>query len=95
MRPAAVVLGFVLGSAAAIAFSLLGTVVVFLVLESKYPELAAELPALVTSTALFGVLTLSAAISFYSQIKARAWRHAAIVVLVLVLITVAGYHALR
>ena len=95
MRPASVVLGFVLGSAAAIAFSLVGTVVVFAVLESKYPELAAELPALLTSTALFAVLTLTAAISFYGQIKARAWRRAAIVVLVLVLITVAGYHALR
>jgi hypothetical protein len=95
MRPAAVVLGFVLGSAAAIAFSLVGTVVVFLVLRAKYPELAAELPVLLTSAALFAVLTLAAAVSFYGQIKARAWRHAAIVILVLVLITVAGYHALR
>lgn len=95
MRPAAVVLGFVLGSSAAIAFSLVGTVIVFLLLRSRYPELAAEMSALVTSAALFVVLTAAAALSFYGQIKLRAWRYAAQAVLLLVLIAVAGYHSLR
>jgi len=95
MRPSAVALGFVLGSAAAIAFSLIGTVVVFLLLGPKYPELKAELPALLTSAGLFALLTAIAAISFYGQIKGRAWRLAAIVVLSVVLIAVAGYHGLR
>jgi uncharacterized membrane protein len=88
-------LGFVLGSAAAIAFSLVGSVVVFLVLKSKYPELAAELPALLTSAALFVVLTATAGLSFYGQLKGRAWRFAALAALLVVLITVAGYHGLR
>jgi uncharacterized membrane protein len=95
MRPATVALGFVLGSAAAIAFSLIGSVVVFLVLKSKYPELAAELPALLTSAALFVVLTATAGLSFYGQLKGRAWRFAALAALLVVLITVAGYHGLR
>jgi uncharacterized BrkB/YihY/UPF0761 family membrane protein len=95
MRPAAIALGFVLGSAAAITFSLVGSVVVFLLLRSKYPELEAELPALLTSAGLFVVLTLIAAISFYGQIKLRAWRHAAIAALFVVLLTVAGYYGLR
>lgn len=95
MRPAAIVLGFVLGSSAAIAFSLVGTVVVFLLLRSRYPDLGAEMSALLTSACLFVVLTAAAAISFYGQVKLRAWRHVAQVVLVLVLIAVAGYHGLR
>ena len=95
MRPATVALGFLLGSAAAIAFSLVGSVVVFLVLRSKYPELAAELPALMASAGSFVVLTATAGISFYGQLKGRAWRYAALVALLVVLITVAGYHGLR
>jgi hypothetical protein len=51
--------------------------------------------ALLTSACLFVVLTAAAAISFYGQVKLRAWRHVAQVVLVLVLIAVAGYHGLR
>jgi len=95
MRPAAVILGFVLGSSVAIAFSLFGTVIVFLFLQSEHPQLTAELASLLTSAGLFAMLTVVAAFSFYGQIKTRAWRHAAVVVLLLVLITVAGYHGLR
>lgn len=95
MRPAAVILGFVLGSSAAIAFSLFGTVIVFLFLRSEHPQLEAELAPLLTSAGLFAVLTVVAAISFYGQIKARAWRHAALLALLLLLIAVAGYHGLR
>jgi hypothetical protein len=94
VRPAAVVLGFVLGSAAAITFSLVGTVVVFLLLRSEYPQLGAEASALLTSAGLFALLTFAAAVSFYGEIKARAWRHAALVALLLVLMAVAGYHGL-
>jgi hypothetical protein len=94
VRPTAVVLGFVLGSAAAIAFSLVGTVVVFMLLRSEYPQLGAEISALLTSAGLFALLTLVAAISFYGEIKARVWRHAAVAALLLVLLAVAGYHGL-
>ena len=39
MRPTVVVLGFVLGSAAAITFALAGTAIVFVALRSEYPRL--------------------------------------------------------
>jgi hypothetical protein len=88
-------LGFVLGSSAAIALALFGTVIVFLFLRSEHPQLEAELSSLLMSAGLFAMLTVVAAFSFYGQIKTRAWRHAALVALLLVLITVAGYHGLR
>ena len=43
MRPAVVVLGFVLGSAVAITFALAGTAIVFVILRSEYPRLDGEL----------------------------------------------------
>ncbi len=72
MRPAVVVLGFVLGSAAAITFALVGTLVVFMVLRSEYPQLEGELVPLLISGGLFSLLTIAAGGSFYGEIK-RAW----------------------
>jgi len=95
VRPGTVVLGFVLGSAAAITFSLAGTVIVFTLLRSEYPRLGAELSVLLTNAGLFALLTLAAGISFYGEIKLRAWRHAALAGLLLTLAVVVGYHTLR
>jgi hypothetical protein len=74
MRPSVALLGFVLGSAAAISFALFGVAVVFVVLRSDYPRLDAELPALLASLALFGVLTAVSGAAFYAQLKSAAWR---------------------
>ena len=52
MRPAVVVLGFVLGSAAAITFALAGTTIVFVVLRSEYPRLEGELRPLLLNVGL-------------------------------------------
>ena len=93
MRPAVVVLGFILGSAAAITFALLGSTVVFLVLQSEYPRVKDELMPLLSSAGLFSLLTIAAGSTFYGEIKQRAWRRAGWFVLLVVLAVVALYHA--
>jgi hypothetical protein len=93
MRPAVVVLGFVLGSAAAITFALAGTTIVFLALRSDYPRLDDELRPLLISVGLFASLTGAAGASFYGLLKERRWRRAALAALVVVLVAVAAYYA--
>ena len=83
MRPSVVLLGFVLGSAAAITFGLGGVAVVFALLKKDYPRLASELPVLLINLAAFAVLTAVAALSFYGQMQRRRWRYAAITGLLL------------
>ena len=93
MRPAVVVLGFVLGSAAAITFALAGTTIVFITLRSEYPRLEDELQPLLISVGLFSLLTLAAGSSFYGELKERPWRRVALAALVVVLVAVAAYLA--
>ena len=93
MRPAVVVLGFVLGSSVAITFALAGTMIVFVVLRSEYPNLEGELRPLLTSLGLFSLLTLAAGGSFYGELKERRWRRAALGALFVTLAAVAAYHA--
>ncbi len=81
MRPSVALLGFVLGSAAAITFALAGVAVVFTVLRSEYPRLDSELPALLGSLAMFAGLTAVAGVSFYGQIRGAAWRWPALAAL--------------
>ena len=81
MRPSVALLGFVLGSAAAISFALAGVTVVFTVLRSEYPRLDGELPALLGSLAIFAALTAVAGAAFYGQLRQAVWRwpvHAAL-----------------
>ena len=93
MRPAVVVLGFVLGSAAAITFALAGTMIVFLALRSEYPRLESELRPLLISLGLFSLLTAAAGSSFYGELRVRQWRRVALAVLLAMLVAVAAYHA--
>ena len=93
MRPTVVVLGFVLGSAAAITFALTGTTIVFLALRSDYPRLEGELRPLVISLALFSLLTAAAGSSFYGELRERRWRRGALAALLAMLVAVAAYHA--
>ncbi|HEX7237693.1 MAG TPA: hypothetical protein VF405_12070 [Gammaproteobacteria bacterium] len=93
MRPAVVVLGFVLGSAAAITFALAGTTIVFIVLRSEYPRLSDELVPLLTSVALFAALTAAAGGSFYGELKMTRWRRLAQTGLLIALAAVAAYVA--
>jgi hypothetical protein len=74
MRPSVALLGFVLGSAAAISFALGGVAVVFLALRSEYPQFNSELPELLGSLGVFGAVTAAAGASFYGQLRRAAWR---------------------
>ncbi len=51
MRPLAVLNAIVFGSAAAITFGLGGVLVIFLILQGQYPQMRAEFPVLVRSSA--------------------------------------------
>jgi hypothetical protein len=82
MRPAFVLIGFVLGSAGGIAFSLFGVLVVYLVLRSEHPRFAAEIGPLFTHLTLFLALTAVAAVAFHAEVKQLASRIACRVVLV-------------
>jgi hypothetical protein len=95
MRPTVVVLGFVLGSAAAITFALGGTAVVFLVLRSEHPRLDAEIGELVINLGLFAVLTAAAAASFVVEIKQSLWRRTSLTALLAALAAIAVYHLAR
>jgi len=92
MRPSVVLLGFVLGSIGAITFGLLGVALVFTWLLPDYPRLDVELPALWKSLGMFAALTCAAALSFYGQLRAKAWRRAAIGVLLLGIAAVGWFH---
>jgi hypothetical protein len=93
MRPAVVVLGFILGSAAAITFALVGSAIVFALLRSEYPRLDAEVSPLLTSVGLFVLLTAAAGGSFYGEIKRRPWRLGAWAIMLVMLALVAAYYA--
>lgn len=95
MRPAVVVLGFVLGSAAAITFALGGTTIVFFLLRGEHPRLDAELGELLINVALFLVLTAAAAASFVGEIRQHSWRRWALWALVAMLAAITAYHVLR
>jgi hypothetical protein len=94
VRPAVVILGFVLGSAAAISFALAGTVIVFALLRSEHPRLDAEIGPLLTNTGLFVLLSSAAAASFYGELKQRSWRRLAQLGLAAMLIAVGVYLSL-
>jgi hypothetical protein len=93
MRPAVAILGFVLGSAAAITFALAGTAIVFTVLRSDHPHLDAELAPLGINLGLFSSLTATAAACFYAEIKERPWRRAARLALGLSLAALIAYES--
>jgi hypothetical protein len=82
MRPAVVLAGFVLGSAAGIAFSLFGVLVIYWALRGEHPRIAAEIGPLLTHLTLFAALTLVAAVTFYAELRQFAWRVACRVALV-------------
>ena len=74
MQPLTILIGVVLGSAAATTFALGATLLVFLVLAGEHPQFKAELPLLAVYALIFGILTALAAISFVAELKRRRWR---------------------
>ncbi len=74
MRPLAVLNAIVFGSAAAITFGLGGVLVIFLVLQGQYPQMRAEFPVLVRSSALFALLAAVSGTSLLGMLKGKPWR---------------------
>lgn len=92
MRPYVVLLGFVLGSAAGITFSLFGVAVVVAVLQGDYPRFEGELAPLLRNLGIFAILTVLAALSFYAEIRALRWRRACQLGLGLALAALGAYY---
>jgi len=74
VRPIAVITALVLGSAAAISFGLITSLIVFLVLQGRHPQFAAELHPLAISSLLFVVLTAVSGVALYGTLKHLRWR---------------------
>jgi hypothetical protein len=81
MRPLAVLIGIVMGSAVSLAVGLALTWVVFLFLPDQEARLASEKAPLMRAVLLFTALAAVAATSFLGEIRDRSWRpvaHAAL-----------------
>lgn len=77
MRPLAVLLGIVMGSAVALFGGLLLTFLVFLLLPEFQEELAAEFMPLLEAIAWAGLLAAASVTGFVGEVRQRAWRLAA------------------
>ncbi|MGH8252447.1 MAG: hypothetical protein ACRES2_00280 [Steroidobacteraceae bacterium] len=89
MKPLTVLLGIVLGSAAALAVSLTMTGIVFLLLPEYSARLGPEERPLLTALAWSWSLTLAAAAAFVGELQGRAWRRPAQALVVLFLVALA------
>lgn len=74
MQPLAVITGIMLGTSAAIAIGLSVVLLLFFILADEHPRLAAEFDPLLDSTAIFVVLTMLCATSFFGTVRSRPWR---------------------
>ncbi len=77
MRPLAVLLGVVMGSAVALCGGLVLTLLVFLLLPEFRDELSAEFVPLLQAIAWAGLLAAVSAAGFVGEIRNRPWRLAA------------------
>lgn len=92
MKPSVMLLGFVLGSSAAISFSLLGVAIVFWILQPEYPRLDSELEPLLRHLGIFLALTGVAGLSFYAMLRELAWRRIPVAVLAVMLVAIGLYY---
>lgn len=85
MRPLAVLLGIVMGSAVSLAVGLAMTFIVFLFLPQYTERLAPEKGPLLQAILLFTLLSAASAMSFYGEVRTRRWRLPAMAVMVALL----------
>jgi hypothetical protein len=88
LRPLAVLIAIVFGSAAAIGFGLSATLVVFAILLGEHPELADEFAPLGQACALFLALTAVAGMALRATLKQLPWRGYALGALVAAVVSV-------
>jgi hypothetical protein len=86
LRPLAVLIAIVFGSAAAISFGLIATLVVLFVLRTKYPEFSHELVPLLLSSGIFLLILASSGASLYATLKSLRWRGLAMAAMCLIVI---------
>lgn len=89
MRPLAVLIGIVMGSAVSLTVGLVLTLIVFLLLPEEAGRIAPEFRPLLRAVALFMALAAVAATSFYGELRTRSWRFSAHLGLVALLGTAA------
>lgn len=77
MRPLAVLIGIILGSAASIAIGLSMTWIVLQFLPQEAHRFTEEQEPLLRAIALFSATTAAAGASFYAELRLRPWRFAA------------------
>lgn len=87
-------LGFLLGSSAAICFGLLGVAFIFWLIGPENPQLKAEVGPLLTHLSRFAALAAASAASFYGLLRERPWRRYSVAVLLAVLAAVTLSYAL-
>jgi hypothetical protein len=92
VKPLTVLLGIVLGSAVALAVALAMTGVVFMLLPEYSVRLQGEKPPLLLALAWSWSLALVAGASFIGELRGRAWRRPAQVLLLLLLAVLAWRH---
>lgn len=74
MRPLAVLIGIILGSAVSLAVGLAMTWVVLLFLPEHASAFAGERAPLARAIALFSLTSATAGASFYAELRGRRWR---------------------
>lgn len=74
MRPLAVLNAILFGSATAITFGLCAVLFIYLVLQGRHPQLAAEFGPLLRSSGLFAALTIVSGLSLFATLKGLTWR---------------------
>lgn len=74
MRPLTVLNAIIFGSATAITFGLCGVLVIYLILQGRHPELAAEFRPLLRSCATLAVLAAASGLSLFADFKGLRWR---------------------
>ena len=74
MKPLTIITGVVLGSAASITLGLAVVILIFVLSGLDQPRIRDEFPPLVSSVALFALLTVVSAASFVSIAKHKPWR---------------------
>lgn len=74
MRPLTVLNAIIFGSATAITFGLCGVLVIYLILQGRHPELAAEFRPLLRSCATLTVLAAASGLSLFADFKGLRWR---------------------
>lgn len=88
MRPLAVLLGIVMGSTVSIAAGLGMTLIVFMVLRDQSARLADEFVPLLRYMAWTSVLAGVSVLSFYGELRNRAWRYRAHIGLLVTIVVV-------